>query len=113
MKSKNQENIFEDLTDAEKSLLLYLEDRIVNNSCQVDSKHMNFDDFDIAKKWNDSNFLIFKRLPGKYILDNSHNTNSHYVKFNEQSWDFAQRLRKERGSRQEKRLIDLLETFKR
>lgn len=86
------------LTKDEKSLLLYFEDCLVNQSGFVVAAHMNEIDFDIAKKWNDEKFISFQRIPF-HQMEKKPMSNTHWVRFTEDAWTIAQQLRKERSER--------------
>lgn len=51
-----------DLSKDEKSLLLFLETCAVDKSGRVNVEHMNAQDMEIAKRWNESGFLGFGRI---------------------------------------------------
>jgi hypothetical protein len=50
------------MTKDEKSLLLYLETRVVDHNGLIDGRNMNEGDFEIAKGWAEAGFIKFGRL---------------------------------------------------
>lgn len=50
-------------TKLERSLILYLESRAVDNSGLLDNRQMNKEDMDLCKKWNEIGFIKFGRVP--------------------------------------------------
>lgn len=89
------------LSRIEKSLLIYLETRIVDHFGIVDTRHMNDEDMNIAEKWDKDGFITFKRLPAKYVFNKIHGTvkNTHSVWFSEDAWIAAHKERRNRGNR--------------
>ncbi len=83
------------MTSDEKSLLLYFETCLVDAYGKADSRRMNKDDFDIAKKWNESGFVTFGRIKSKDIINN----NTHWVRFSEEAWELAHKERRARCGR--------------
>lgn len=95
-----------------ESLLLYLETRIVDYRGFVDPRYMNAEDFEIARRWNDKGFIVFRRIPFKKIeqlrMQKSLDHSTSYVKFSKVAWNIAHRLRKVRGMRQMKKQGEIL-----
>lgn len=88
------------MTNDERSLLLYLETRAVGYGGLVAPRHMNAEDFCIAKKWDKEGFIGFGRLVSESC---NYTTCSHWVTLSEEAWELAH---KERRARQ-KRLYDI------
>ena len=80
---------------AEVSLLLFLETRAVDHGGRVDTRHMNKEDMDIAKAWNESGFLRF----GRIALEDANANGGSWVEFTDEAWAAAHQLRMERGKR--------------
>jgi len=97
----------ENLTKDEKSLLLFFETCEVDNSCIVNTLHMNDKDFEIAKKWNENGFVTFKRMPMAYIqyLFPRNINKTHYVILSEEATKMANLLRQERAKRMRNRFL--------
>ena len=95
MNAEIRRNEGQELPRVEISLLLYLECRLVDYRGLVDSSHMNADDFEIAKRWADSQFVILRRRPFKEI----HNHCTHTVQFSADAWDIAHKARRLRAER--------------
>lgn len=79
----------ETMTADERNLLLYLETRAVDHGGLVDIKHMNKEDMDIAKKWNDEGFIGFGRIKFHSIT-----VSSHWTELSEEAWNLAHAERK-------------------
>lgn len=80
------------MTSDERNLLLYLETRAVDYGGIVDTKHMNKEDMDIAKKWNDEEFVKFGRIKFHSLTS----TGSYWVELSEVAWKLAHEERKAR-----------------
>jgi len=80
------------MTSDERNLLLYLETRAVDFGGKVDTKHMNKEDMDIAKKWNDEGFVKFGRIKFHSIVDRS----THWCELSDEAWNIAHAERKAR-----------------
>lgn len=85
----------ESMSKDERSLMLYLETRAVDHGGRVDTRHMNKEDFDIVKRWNDQKFIGFGRIVSRFIT----NQGSHWVKFTEVAWKIAHQERLARSVR--------------
>ena len=83
----------------EKSLLLYLEDCLVNNSGKVTGAKMNQTDFDIAKKWKEERIIDLQRIPFHDINKNKSFPETHTVRFSNKAWELAHKFRRERAER--------------
>ena len=87
-------------TDEEKSLLLFLETCVCDQWGIVDTRRMNTDDMEIAKKWNDEGFIWYRRLPAKYIIGAELNQGqTHRAVLPVKTLDIAYQIRKERSIR--------------
>lgn len=82
-------------TKDEKSLLLYLESRAVDYGGAVDSSHMNAEDFQLARRWNDSGFIRFGRIYSKDVTGNLTN----WVILSDEAWAEAHAERRARNAR--------------
>lgn len=95
------------MTPDERSLLLYLETRAVDYGGLVDIKHMNKEDFDIAKKWDKEEFIKFGRIKFRYIKFHSIGVSTHWCELSEEAWKLAHSERKARCIRiMSKQIID-------
>ncbi len=79
----------------ELSLLLFLETRAVDFGGRVDIRHMNSDDIEIAKKWNESEFLEF----GRIVMRNHNSDGTHWCKLTSLAFELAHRERIARSQR--------------
>ena len=91
-----------ELTKEEKSLLLYMETQAVDYGGKLQSVRMNADDFDVAKRWNESGFVLFGRIAandhvtrgssGKYLC-------THWCVLSDEAWEAAHTERRARCQR--------------
>jgi len=95
--NENEGVIVKQLSKDEISLLLYLETCLVDQNGRVSSKHMNTDDKEIAKKWNDEGFIKYGRIKMADIYLGSDRV--HYVNFTDEAWKLAHQYRKIRGEK--------------
>ena len=86
-----------DMTKDEKSLLLYLETRAVDHGGLVHTQHMNSDDMEIAKQWNEARFVRFGRLASDCLPMRSGAT--HWCELSDEAWALAHAERRERYTR--------------
>ena len=95
------------------SMLLYLETCIVDNFGFAKGVSMNVTDIEIAKKWDDEGFLVFKRVPYDYLKE-TERSNTHYVRFSDEAWKLAHKLRRERAERMTKKHpVERIESYRR
>ena len=80
------------MTSDERNLLLYLETRAVDYGGLVDTKHMNKEDMDIAKKWNEEGFLKFGRIRFHSITS----AGTYWCELPNEVWNLAHTERKAR-----------------
>jgi hypothetical protein len=85
----------ETMTRDERSLLLFLETCAVDYGGKVDARHMNDDDFNIAKQWNAEGFIEFGRIKFHDIVEKK----THWVTLSIDAWTLAHTERKERAER--------------
>lgn len=83
------------MTSDERNLLLYLETRAVDHGGLVDAKHMNTEDFDIAKKWNEIRFVEFGRIKFHSIIGET----THWCELSEEAWKLAHAERRAKCKR--------------
>ncbi len=95
------------MTKDEKSLLLFFETCVVDNTCKIDMRKMNEEDMKIAKKWNDCGFIRFGRL--KYIDLKKGSPNTHFVLLSETAFAAASKLRYKRSLRMKTRFVESLQ----
>ena len=79
------------MTSDERNLLLYLETCAVDHGGLVDTKHMNKEDIDIAKKWNNEGFVKFGRIKFNSIIEKTH-----WCELSDEAWNVAHTGRKAR-----------------
>lgn len=84
-----------DMSKDERSLLLFLETREVDYGGRVNVAHMNSDDMDIVKKWNDEVFLEF----GRIVVRNHNSDGTHWVKLSKDAFTLAHEERRARAKR--------------
>lgn len=89
------------MTSDERSLLLYLETRVVDHGGLVDIIHMNKEDMNIAEKWNKEEFAKFGRIRFRSITKEKGRTScvSHWCELSEEAWNLAHAERKARCKR--------------
>lgn len=79
----------------ERSLLLFLETRVVDYGGRVNTQHMNNDDIKLAKNWNEEKFIQF----GRIVIRHHNSDGTHYCRFSDEAWKLAHEERKARASR--------------
>jgi hypothetical protein len=84
-----------EMTTTERSLLLYLETRVVDYGGRVNQKHMNSDDRTILDRWVESKFVSF----GRIIVADHNRDGTHWVRLSGDAWDLAHMERLARGAR--------------
>lgn len=91
-----------ELTREERSILLYVETRAVDYGGLLDAVHMNNDDIEILKRWDEKGFVRFGRL----VLENVKNTRTscqcYWCDLSDEAWTVAHRERKNRAMRSRK-----------
>lgn len=89
------------LTEGEKSLLLYLETCAVDHGGSVAAVHMNDDDFAIVKEWNSGGFVQFGRIRDSDIIkrDSMNKQRAHWCRLSDEAWEIAHCSRRERAER--------------
>lgn len=85
----------EEMSKDEKSLLLFLETRAVDYGGRINIKHMNQDDMDITKKWDNFKFIRF----GRIVLRHHNGDGTHWCKLSEEAWALAHQERRARQKR--------------
>lgn len=96
-----------ELTREEKNLLLYMETQAVDYGGKLQSVRMNADDYEIAKRWNESGFVLFGRIAANDIStrgDAGEYPRTHWCVLSEEAWAAAHAERRARC----KRLMDNL-----
>ena len=86
----------EEMTRDEKSLLLFLETRVVDYWGKVDTRHMNDEDMEIARRWSKEGFIEFGRIAFKDVSKRG----THWCRLSEKAWRLVhqeRRIRAERG----------------
>ncbi len=85
-----------ELTNDEKSLLLFFECAYVDYGGKLNTAHINNDDRKIIQKWKQENFITFDRLYSKSIGTDG---KTHAVSLSENAFNLAHEERKARAKR--------------
>lgn len=85
----------EKMTKDERSLLLFLEDAMVNKSGAFSPAHINNDDQKILDEWNELGFVESGRVKFKYIKGGY----SRWCRLSDEAWMLAHQERKARAKR--------------
>lgn len=93
------EGIVRKLTQAEQSILLYVEACAVDRKGLLDSMSMDDEDFAILERWDKSGFVRFGRLASKDIEITYTSCRSYWCDLSDEAWMMAHRERKEQGLR--------------
>ena len=91
--------ILADMSNDERGLLLFFESNAVDHRGTVHSQHMNKDDMDIAKRWDEEGFCKFGRIKAADIRDRFQAKKTHYVLMSDEALKLAQEERIERIKR--------------
>ena len=83
------------LSSEQLSLLLYLEDRLVNCGGVVGYDHVNSDDANQAESWSESGFIGYGRIAIESVTD----AGSHWVTFSDEAWAATHAERRARADR--------------
>lgn len=83
------------LSKNEKSLLMYLESRLVDHYGRVDMQRVNEDERKIIEKWSDGGFIKF----GRIALKDAKRDGACWVQFTDQAWTVAHFARREMADR--------------
>lgn len=85
----------ENLTKAERSVLLYAETCVVDYAGLLEGKRMNNDDIDALKKFEAAGILTFGRIPARALAWMVGRECTHWVEFNDSAWALAHALRRQ------------------
>ena len=91
-----------EMTRDERSLILFLETQAVDHGGVVDVAHMNREDFDIAKRWDEAGLLAFGRIASKYISQrppSGRSNPTHWVHFSPDAYALVHEERSARAER--------------
>lgn len=91
------------MTKDERSLLLYLETRAVDYGGKVDTRHMNKEDMELAKQWNQEGFVRFGRI--KFHDIDTFTKSTHWCEFSDEAWELAHKEKRARYERIAKTLV--------
>jgi len=80
----------------EVSLLLFLETCAVDKGGKIVTTHMNAEDMEIAKRWNEEGFVSFGRIASEDISQYG----SHWCNLSETAWKSVGAARRARAMRQ-------------
>jgi len=83
------------MTSDERSLLLYFETRAVDHGGIVDTIHMNKEDMDIAKEWDNEGFVKFGRIKFHSITP----AGTYWCELSDEAWNLVHAERKARCAR--------------
>lgn len=95
MTREQTQALLDKMTRDERSLLLFLETRAVDYGGRVDGRHMNGEDFEIAKRWNEQGFVFFGRIVARHCNTQGGN----WCKLSASAWTLAQAERLNRAER--------------
>lgn len=84
-----------ELTKNQRTLLLYLETRLVDHGGRVAGEHMNAEDAEQAKAWNESGYIGYGRIASEHC----NRYGALWVTFSDQAWEDAHRERRARAER--------------
>lgn len=82
-------------TRDQKSLILFLETRVVDYAGRIQMAHMSADDTAQAEVWAKAGFIGFGRIACQDI----NRGGTHWVAFTDEAWDAAHRERRAKGKR--------------
>lgn len=88
-----------DMTNQERSLLLYLESRAVDHGGTVDTRMMNEEEMTTAKQWTEKGFVTFGRLASECLKGRLGVQSTHCVTLSEEAWTLAHLERRARHER--------------
>ncbi len=86
------------MTKDERSLLLFFETGATDQRGLIHVRHMNTDDFTIAKEWHEEGFVKFGRMKMK-DMDRLHTPKSHWIILSDEAWVLAHQERRARAKR--------------
>ena len=96
----------DEMTKDERSQLLYMETRLVDQKGILNEKQMNDDDRAICKRWDAEGFIVYKRLPfdviesrGRQFTNSMTKQETTYVEFSDEAWQLAHEERRRRADR--------------
>lgn len=89
------------MTKAERSLLLFLETCAVDQGGLIDTRHMNAEDMELARNWNTDKFIYFGRVAfhDAEKLSIGGRTYSHWCELTPKAFDMAHAERTARANR--------------
>jgi hypothetical protein len=85
----------ESMTKNERSLLLFFETCAVDQGGKVAFAHMNQQDYDKAKEWNELGFIRFGRIAFHDVI----NGKAYWCELSDKAWELAHQERKARYDR--------------
>lgn len=89
----------DEMTKDERSLLLYLESRAVDNAGRVDTLRMNHDDNKILERWTSTGFVESGRICFADVRGSQTRQESAWVKLSDEAFRLAHAERKARALR--------------
>lgn len=89
-------NKLENLTKAEKSLLIYFETCATEYGGKVDMRKISNDEFNLAKTWDEDKFIEFGRIKFEDITIPHF---SYFVFLSDDAWNLAHQERRARFNR--------------
>ncbi len=92
-------NNLTEMNKEERSLLLFLETCAVDHGGLICIQHMNDADIEIAKQWNNNEFISFGRIKSDDINSSGGKTYSYWCLFSQKAFDLAHQERIARADR--------------
>ena len=93
----------ETMAKDERSQLLYIETRAVDQGGIVNEVHMNDGDRAIMARWNKSGFVKYGRILAEHLGDTRLGT--HYVELSDDAWRLVAEERKQRAARTQRDIV--------
>jgi hypothetical protein len=95
------------LTHAETILLLFFETQTVDHAGRLHDYNMNAADFETAKRWTQTGFVQFGRIPaGQINRENGSYPRTHWVILSEAAWTAAHQARRDMAETRLAALVD-------
>ena len=88
-----------EMTRDERSLLLFFETCVVDFTGRVDTRRMNQQDEENAKRWNNDDFIGY----GRIVVKDHNSQGSRWVEFTDDAWALAHQERRARHARNPRR----------
>lgn len=92
----------------ELSILLYVETRAVDYGGVLDGMHMNSDDIEILKRWDEAGFVRFGRIALTDVKSTPTSCKCYWCDLSDEAWTVAHRERKARAMRSRNTKVERL-----